>query len=320
MTRHVLTSVAFAAAVAIGCGKADAPPQETATAAQPPVQRTATDATQSTSPRTRIYDHPTDVVKLPTALVQDDVAQAPSDRLTVRDEKLDQQAEGPQTFDVRPDNTIAITDPLRDRVLIFDRSGTLVHNVDLNAPVRFVAAAGEGLRVAGPSETARSVDLTGKPLPGDGRGFAGPPSAAPLPPAAVRLDEGRKVGTIQFHQPEFRGRANAFSDRAPDRDLEVRVETTDTRLASMRVIAVDDQKCTYVSIETMQGDGSPGNSSLSKMIRRYTNAGQIDIEIHDVPIDYFIVPITEFRVVRDVVYQLLPHRQEVLINVWDLAK
>jgi hypothetical protein len=303
-------------AVAVGCAGPAPPPPTTSTTAQPP----ATSPAPTAAPQTRVLERPTATITLPVSVVDGDVSEGSPDRLTIRAEKEDREAEGPQSFDVLPDGNIVVADPLRDRLLVFDRRGGAVQRIEVGVSARTVAVAGAGdaLRIVpGSQGTPRIVDFNGAQIPDpSARGRTGGAIPPPPPPPQVTLDDGRRSGTIRWTARAF---GAPPGEPAQNPDLQVQLAAAAGRLASVRVIAVDAQRRTYVSIEAMAGDGTPG-SPLARMVRRYGPDGGLEIEIRSILNDYYIVPSTEFRVVRDALYQLLPHREAVLINVWDLTK
>jgi hypothetical protein len=263
----------------------------------------------------RVLEKPTVVITLPVYVVRNDVSTAPADRLLIQDEKQDQEAEGPQSFDVLADGNIVVADPLRRRLLVFDRRGQMVRAIDVGVPARTVEVAGDLLRIVPTAQPPRLVDFAGTTMRPAASPASPSASAEALSPPQVTLNPSRRVGTVEFASP-----SGAVSTASPSaRAFQVTLDSTDRRLASVRVITVDPKGRSYVEVEALAGEGTSA-TSFTKFVRRYDADGRLDVEIQSIPTDYFVVPTTEFRVVRDAVYQLVPHREAVYINVWDLGR
>jgi hypothetical protein len=306
----LLVAVALAA-LACGCSTRTLRSDATPSTASGPAPRLA--QLSRAAATVRVLEKPTTVITLPVSVIQNDASAGATDRLTIRDEKQDQEAEGPQSFDVLADGGIVVTDPLRGRLLVFDRNGKMRNAIDVKLPTRTVTAMGDLLRIVTPSQAPKIINMKGETVPPSAI-----PSAAnvppPTPPAQVSLDPGRRAGTVRFTAP-----ARGAAAPAAASDLNVSLDAKDSRLASVRVITVDPQRRPYLAVEVLAGEGASA-TRFTKMVRRYGADGKLDVEIRSIPTDYLVVPVTEFRVVRDAVYQLLPHREAVLINVWDLAR
>ncbi len=89
-------------------------------------------------------------------------------------------------------------------------------------------------------------------------------------------------------------------------------------MASIEKLGRDAKGRVYVAIETpIAGD----EIAVRKVIRKYAADGTLLAEIRDVPLDYFVEPVREFRIKGDgKVYQLAPGANLVSINIWDTAR
>jgi hypothetical protein len=85
-------------------------------------------------------------------------------------------------------------------------------------------------------------------------------------------------------------------------------------MVSVRRLGTDVRQRTYVAIEA----AFPGpRVDVRKIVRQYAPGGQLLAEMLDVPLDYAVHPVDEFRIRDGVVYQLMPKSTEVRINIWD---
>jgi nitrate reductase beta subunit len=72
-----------------------------------------------------------------------------------------------------------------------------------------------------------------------------------------------------------------------------------------------------VSAESAEASGR-SLADIATIVRRYSSTGSLELEVRNIPLDYYIPPVTPFRVQSDVLYQLVPRLDAVTINVWDL--
>lgn len=300
----------IAAAVA-GCSR-EAPRSSSVTASgttttsapQPPGRSPSPGSTPQAG--VRVIDAMTASVKIPVVRIDTD-PQTRGDALgplTIRIERQDREPEGPQSFDVLPDGRFVIADPLRDRLVVYEPGGKAQREIPIGGAARVVAAVGsEAVRIVSAVDgTAHTFDFKGREQPAT-RG-----AESQTPRAAVKLDDDRS-GSVQWTSTRSDGRRPA--------DLRVLIDEAKNRLASLQIIAVDEEQRPYIAVEAADRSGR-SLESLSKTVRRYSPGGALEAEVRKIPIDYYIVPVTEFRVVGGVLYQLMPRQDAVFINVWTI--
>jgi hypothetical protein len=84
----------------------------------------------------------------------------------------------------------------------------------------------------------------------------------------------------------------------------------------VQVITNSTQKV-YVALESAESAGQ-SLASLGVAVRRYSRDGALESEVRNISLDYYVAPTTPFRVANDVLYQLFPTANAIIINVWDL--
>jgi hypothetical protein len=87
-------------------------------------------------------------------------------------------------------------------------------------------------------------------------------------------------------------------------------------MVSLEKLGTDSRGRIYAALETASRDDEV---AVEKLVRKYGKDGTLLAEISDVPLDYFVAPLREFRLRGTSLYQLLPKRGDVQINVWDTA-
>jgi hypothetical protein len=226
-----------------------------------------------------------------------------ADALTIRPEAEDQQAEGPQSFVVLGDGRFVIADPLRDRLAVYSAAGAFERAIDLGAPASEVSLVGERLRVVIATDaTVRLIDLQGRPA------SAAAEVASRPPEADVALDSERS-GVVRWKGGA--GRASTASG------VKVQLDNPEVRLASLRVIAGEPDRAMYVSAESAERSGR-SLSTVGTIVRRYSADGELQVEVRNIPLEYYVTPTTPFRVANNTLYQLYPQLEAVVIHVWTL--
>ena len=238
-------------------------------------------------------------IALLNAQAGDAVMGQESSTLLVSPGAPDESPEGPDSFDVLEDGRVAIADPLRRRIAMFDAQGKFLQAWKIGFAADMVMALPSG------SVLVREANT------GDVRVFNTAGEAAssgqitvPAPPEARLLSAAR--GSVQV--PSNGGGRGGTID--------VRFERPGLRLLSLESLGTDSQGNTYVALETTAGGDTTEGISVQKLVRRYDSAGKPVAEIADIPLDYYVTPLDELRVHNGVVYQLIPTQSEVWINVW----
>ncbi|HTX36045.1 MAG TPA: hypothetical protein VME43_13535 [Bryobacteraceae bacterium] len=237
----------------------------------------------------------TRVIQLPVSYIEN--GDVPRDRLALSAGAEDELPDGPASFDVTPDGGVVLTDPLKQRLVYFSSEGRFVKDVALSFRPRQVWLADNG--------TPRVEAAGGMWLEPTGDGQAretGFQPDAPKPDSARRTGPDR--GFVLGDAPGMAEKAG-FPVLVPE------------GLASIEKLGRDAKGRVYVALE----EPIPGDEiDVRKVIRKYAADGTLLAEIRDVPLDYFVDPVREFRIKSDgKVYQLVPRQNLVAINVWDTS-
>jgi hypothetical protein len=120
----------------------------------------------------------------------------------------------------------------------------------------------------------------------------------------------RNVGTIDWT-------LGARADRTP---LEVTYESDSTRMVSLQGVGPVSGAARGLGDELMVvaiEAATPAETiQLRKDVRVYDESNRLVAAVSDVPIDYFIPPVNEFRVLGTRLYQLYVKRDGVRIKIW----
>lgn len=216
-----------------------------------------------------------------------------SAKLAITPESADELAEGPEGFDVLNDGAFLITDPVRRRIAVFNADGTY----RTEWPIGFRADSITLL----PDGSAAIHDAAAGTLQRFSAAGA-PTGSAPAPENPSARVISPNAGTVA---------------RAGGPVLEVSVATPGRRLLSLQSIGADSAGNTYVALETTEGGGE---IAVAKAARVYSRDGRLQAETTDLPLDYYVRPVDELRVLRGSVYQLQPTQSEVRINIWELVR
>jgi len=214
---------------------------------------------------------------------------------------VDERPEGPDSFDVLDDGSLLVTDPIRNRIAVFDSQGKFRQTWKIGFAADSVTALANGLILVREARTGQShaFSAEGRSLPaehtvlpdlGEARILTGNGGVVTRP--AVGKSQGGSLA-IQFDRPG-------------------------SALLSLEVLATDSGGNTYVALESTTGSREADEINVNKYVRKYSADGKLVDEIADIALDYYVTPVDELRVRRGVVYQLLTTNTEVRINVWDM--
>ena len=242
-----------------------------------------------TIPLTRVLRIPIATLAPQTTVESPNPASA---NLMVSKGAADEPPEGPDGFDVLDDGSLLITDPLRSRLASFDSQGKFRNEWKIGFPADSVtvAANGQVLVREASSGQLHPYNQKGQSEPAQG--------AQPSPRLEARVLAGQNRGTI-----------------GPS--LAIQFDKPGETLLSLESLSADPKGDTYVALETTAKGPAAEAINLNKYVRRYSSEGALVCEIADIPLDYYISPVDEFRVHRGVVYQLQTTGSEVRVNVWD---
>ncbi|HXJ93696.1 MAG TPA: hypothetical protein VMT20_12660 [Terriglobia bacterium] len=243
----------------------------------------------------------TRVVRMPVVMLNTQGSSGPANQapgaLTLSPGATDELPEGPDGFDVLDDGTLLITDPLRDRLAVYDSQGAFKREWKLGFPADSVTAIPNGLVLIRDATTGElhAFDREGQPKPA---------ATAVLPEREQARLLTAKSGVVG--RPATAG--------GPGGPLQVQFDRAGLRLLSLEGLATDGAGNTYVALETTAGGET---IDVNKYVRRYNAHGELVAEISDMKVDYYVRPVDELRVHKGVVYQLMSTRSEVRVNVWD---
>jgi len=238
----------------------------------------------------------TRVLRIPIAmLTPQTAAEAPnasSANLLISPGAADEPPEGPDGFGVLDDGSLLVTDPLRSRLASFDSQGKFRNEWKIGYPADSVtvAANGEVLVREASSGRLRAYNQKGQSEPAQG--------TQPSPRLEARVLAGQNRGTI-----------------GPS--LAIQFDKPGETLLSLESLSTDRKGDTYVALETTAQGHATEAINLNKYVRRYSSEGELVCEIADIPLDYYVSPVDEFRVHRGIVYQLQTTGSEVRVNMWD---
>jgi hypothetical protein len=259
-----------------------------------------------------------EVVDLPTRLVDTDalVDAWARNELILLDGGDDELPGGPQGFDVLENRSFVVADPLRKRLAFFDSTGSYLASCPLGFPVTSVTRVGNQFEVrdlqSGDWYRARLLEGLGQ---SECIVEEAPPESIGLRSAEeggeATLDRSaRNVGTIDWT-------LGARADRTP---LEVTYESDSTRMVSLQGVGPVSGAARGLGDELMVvaiEAATPAETiQLRKDVRVYDESNRLVAAVSDVPIDYFIPPVNEFRVLGTRLYQLYVKRDGVRIKIW----
>ncbi|HLK67778.1 MAG TPA: hypothetical protein VKU19_30310 [Bryobacteraceae bacterium] len=226
--------------------------------------------------------------------------------LTISEAGEDEPAEGPATFDVWPDGGFVIADPLRQRLVFFDPAGQFRGELQISfAAERVRVLPNNALSVVRTNTGERYI------FESDSAGRYGVPRlASERDPDLDAIDAG-VVTLLSGTQATVTGQPNPNTESPL---VNVRFNAAGESMVSVRRLGADAHQRTYVAIEA----ASPGSRvDVRKVVRQYAPGGEQFVELLDIPLDYLVHPVDEFRIRDGVLYQLVPKSSEVRVNIWD---
>jgi hypothetical protein len=240
------------------------------------------------------------VVKIPAQFWTSNIAARQNPGvLTVTQKSEDELPQGPEGFEVLPDGGFAITDPLQRRLVFYDSLGDFRAAWPIGFAANSVTALPGGAMELRDAKSGEIVlfDAAGQRL--SARAAVRSRGAG----ADARLLELNR-GVIA--RPRTRGSAPG--------DLQVDFASDSSQMVSLQNLGVDAGGNTYVALEAARGSDV---IDIQKIIRKYAADNTLICQITDIPLDYYVPPVNEFRIRAGQVYQLLPQEKEVIINIWN---
>ncbi len=246
-------------------------------------------------------------VAIPARVVPDPaVAPGDSGILTISEGGEDEPPEGPTSFDVLPDGGFLIADPLRQRIVFYDATGKFRSDLLIYFQAqRLRVLPNNGLSVVRNETGERYI------FDADSSGHYAAPRLATDKDADLDAGDAGVAKLISGTQATVTGQPSAAAENPL---VNVKFSAIGESMVSVRRLGADVRQRTYVAIEA----AFPGQRvDVRKIVRLYSGNSQELAEILDIPLDYLVHPVDEFRIRDGVLYQLMPKASEVRINIWD---
>jgi hypothetical protein len=212
----------------------------------------------------------------------------------------DEPPEGPNGFDVFADGSLVLTDPLAQRLVLYDSQGKFKQAWQTGFASDSVTVTQDGLMLVREANTGQIhvFDREGKTRSGD---------AAKLPVQQQARVLSGNSGTI----------ATELTNGPAGGSISVRFEEPGSSLLSLESLATDPDRGTFVAMEATAPQDTSDGINVRKTIRRYSPQGTLLSETSAIPLDYYVMPVDELRVRNGIIYQLMTTRSEVRINEWN---
>jgi hypothetical protein len=215
--------------------------------------------------------------------------------------------EGPNALDVLDNGDLAVSDPLQDRLVLYDSLGKFRKAIPLGFAADQVTATATGALEVRKASTGALfvVDNEGHIRAVDAAASSGEATLTSGVARQVEIDH----GIITGRSP---GRKGALADT-----LHVRYSSKASFMIALQCLSTDEDGYTYVALVTTAGGESVRTRNI---VRKYSPGGVTVCEIHDLSGEYFVAPVDPLRVRHGRVYQLAPLKNEVRVNMWDTAQ
>jgi len=235
-------------------------------------------------------------VEIPLQIYAAEGAALDPQTLTATAGAEDELPQGPASFDVLPDGGFVISDPLRERLVYYDSMGKFIREEALGAAagsVRFLEGEARFEMLYGDEVFRVNAQRQVEPL-----------ESQLLQPETPARRLGGSEGIVIRSAPE---------QGAPD-TLQIQWKSDTETLVSLQNLGADAGGNSYVALEVSSG-GDP--IQIRKIIRKYDSTGNVSARIEDISLDYFALPIDQFRVKDGRVYQMAVEQDKAVIYVWD---
>jgi hypothetical protein len=208
----------------------------------------------------------------------------------------DELPEGPNGFEVLGDGRLLISDPLANRLAVFDIQGKFRGSWNLDF-------SPDSLTLIGNNTVAVRDAATGQL-----HGFSqnGQPQSLPN-------DTAQNVGEVQLKSRNTAVVTPPATSGKHARSFEFTFDRPGMSLLSVEALGVDSNGDTYVAVESTKGGDEV---TVQKDVRKYSASGKLLGQILDIRLDYYITPVNELRVRNGTVYQLDTTKFEVRVNIW----
>jgi hypothetical protein len=226
--------------------------------------------------------------------------EAAKEKLLVRSASEDEQAVGPNSFDIGDDGTILVSDPVRERIAVFKTSAdnkVAVYKSEFNLSFAGI------LKELGPlTARVQSLELDhGKNISNAKLGVKESDPELAAEPAVL---SGNNQAVV----------SRTFQDKSTS-PLKLGFIGAGEDLVSIAGLGTDQYGYTFCLLEI----GRPGNQiDVRRVIRKYAKDGRLAAEIANIPEQQDISPVKEFTVRSGVVYQMVVGKSGTILNHWDL--
>ena len=228
------------------------------------------------------------------------------ERLAITTGAEDELPQGPQGFEVLPDGSFVVADPLRRRLVFYDNAGTFYAQWPIGLPAGSISFLDDG------ALEVRNV-FTGAYFIVDELG-----QASPVASEARNARMASEYGQVALDRDtRNRGQITLSGARGEGGGtLEVTLDSDTTQMISLQSLGrTSGDNYIYVALETTRGGAE---IDVEKIVRVYDADGGLLGQLSNIPLDYFIHPVNEFQIEGGKIYQLVPGQDAVLINVWAL--
>jgi len=308
---------------------------------------------ESTFVRLKTISFPVRVLETDTPSALDETPEALAITLGGEDEL----PQGPQAFEILPDGSFVVADPLQQRLVFYDSTGTYLRDWKLDYSVDYIQLFEDNSLEIRHAYTGRVFNLNLSPsdtLSSRVANFAEVPLLeVPLRRHQAHEEVRRGIATLNKDTwtqgtVTFPGiRENSIDLYVTDRDsvieqnsieLEVELESSSQSMISLQGLAAyqtDEVSLSElkmglndsttlgnsifaVKLEIKDADGGNGAARILPVIRAYNADSEMLGQITDIPTNYYIRPETKFQFYGRKVYQMLPRRDSIYVNVWEL--
>ncbi len=217
----------------------------------------------------------------------------------------DEPPRGPESFDVLEDGGFVVTDPLQDRLVLYDSLGRYSKALQIGLSASSVSFVRGGTLEVWEASTGHFFQL-------DQRGGR----------KSIESTEVHKRVAFEHGVSRMTGANRGIITDRPHRvksigdTLRVDFDSDSTQMVSLQSLGVDREGYTYVQVEAAVAGKE---IEIKNIIRKYSPDGRMACQIVDIPSGYYVTPTDAFRVRWGKVYQFLPRESEVRINVWDIS-
>jgi|WetSurMetagenome_2_1015567.scaffolds.fasta_scaffold170783_2 hypothetical protein len=251
------------------------------------------------------------IVRIPVLLLGDlQREQLPPNQsrfLAISPGSEDELPEGPSAFEVLDDGGFIISDPLLNRMVVYDGTGNFKRAFHLGFAADEVIQLENGaLRVRrATTDLMYQLDSNGSIRPLDREMRIRPDVAGAGIARRVALDHGIVADRMQGHE------------RITD-PLDIHYRSDTTQMVALQSLASSVEGFTFVSL-TVNVQGADAVKTKT-FVRKYSRKGELLCQTAECPGDYYVYPANPLRVRNNMIYQMIPGKDVVTINIWNTSE